>query len=117
MSNNKTEAKTVADFPELVKQWHPTKNSEIKPQMISFGSTKRVWWKCQEGPDHEWKTRVAHRTLSKSGCPFCAGKKVSVTNSLASLYPDLAKEWHPKKNENLTPEKIVAGSAKSMVEM
>src|SRR5262249_45365491 len=46
-----------------------------------------------------------------SGCPFCAGNKVSVTNSLAALFPEIAAEWHPTKNGNLTPDHIVAGSA------
>ena len=27
-------------------------------------------------------------------CPFCSNKKVSVTNSLAQVFPELAKEWH-----------------------
>ena len=44
------------------------------------------------------------------GCPFCAGKKPSVTNSLTSLYPEIAKEWHPERNGTLTPGQVVAGS-------
>ena len=34
--------KTIADYPELVAQWHPTKNGELKPENISFGSHKKV---------------------------------------------------------------------------
>jgi hypothetical protein len=34
--------------------------------------------------------------------------------SLAETHPDLAKEWHPDKNENLTPEGFTAGSKKKV---
>ena len=74
--------KTIVDFPELVKQWHPTKNGTIKPEEITAGSHKKYWWKCPEGPDHEWEALVYTRTRKqKSGCPFCSGFRASVTNS------------------------------------
>jgi hypothetical protein len=38
--------------------------------------------------------------------------KISASNSLASLNPKLAKEWHPTKNGNLTPNQIGIGSGK-----
>lgn len=37
---------------------------------------------------------------------------VNKQNSLSVLFPDIAKEWHPKKNGNLTPESITAYSGK-----
>jgi hypothetical protein len=40
----------------LAKQWHPTKNNELTPFDVSKGSDKKVWWKCEKGKDHEWKT-------------------------------------------------------------
>lgn len=102
--------KTVADFPELVKQWHPTKNGEIKPNQISYGSTIKIWWICERGPDHEWEASVNNRTSKGRGCPFCSGKRVSLTNSLATLFPEIAKEWHPTKNGSLKPEQVVSGT-------
>lgn len=69
-----------------------------------------VWWKCQKGPDHEWRTRVVERSLGGKGCPFCAGQKLSVTNSLATRFPDLIEEWHPTKNGQRTPQSVVAGT-------
>jgi hypothetical protein len=105
--------KSVADYPQLVKEWHPTKNRPLTPSKVTAGSEKHVWWKCPEGPDHEWQARVADRSRGR-GCPFCAGKKVSVTNSLATLFPELANEWHPTKNGTLTPDKVTAGSHKKV---
>src|SRR5262249_34116749 len=59
-----------------------------------------------------WQAALGHRTRGRRGCPYCAGQKVSVTNSLASVYPSIADEWHPTKNGDLTPDKVVAGSNK-----
>src|SRR5262249_17330451 len=91
--------------PDLAAQWHPTKNGELTPDMVSAGSGKNVWWKCPNGPDHEWQIKVQSRTREGSGCPCCDGVKVSITNSLASLFPQLASQWHPTKNVPLTPDK------------
>jgi hypothetical protein len=53
-------------------------------------------------------TRTFHP--EPTGCPYCSNKKVSKTNSLAALYPELATQWHPTKNGDLTPDQVVAGS-------
>jgi hypothetical protein len=95
--------------PQLAGQWHPTKNGEITPDMVKKGSKNKAWWQCPNGPDHEWEASIEKRVRG-NGCPCCAGQRVSVTNSLASLYPDLAKQWHPTENGSLTPEQVVAGS-------
>ncbi len=35
-------------------------------------------------------------------------------NDLATLYPKLAKEWHPSKNGDLTPESVLPNSNKKV---
>ncbi len=116
MSEKKPKSKSISDFPELVKEWHPTKNGDLKPESVSFGSKEDIWWKCLEGPDHEWLTKPNYRTGGKkiTGCPFCAGKKVSVTNSLAINFPEIAKEWHPTKNLGKTPDEVLMKSSKEI---
>ncbi len=101
----------ASQYPELAAQWHPTKNGELTPDQVVATTHKKLWWKCPEGPDHEWLTTGASR-VAGTGCPACAGQQVSVTNSLASQYPDLAAQWHPTKNGDLTPDQVVAGSHK-----
>ncbi|MES9772475.1 zinc-ribbon domain-containing protein [Priestia megaterium] len=91
-------------------EWHPTKNSELTPQHITAGSSKKVWWQCEY--EHEWETTPYHRTRNKSGCPYCAGQRATEENNLAIKYPTLAKEWHPTKNDSLKPCNIVPGSNK-----
>jgi hypothetical protein len=101
----------ISEYPELVAQWHPARNGALRSEDLSYGSGRRVWWKCAEGPDHEWEASPNNRTSGRSGCPFCAGRAASVTNSLAR-YPELVGQWHPVKNGDLKPERVVAGSSR-----
>ena len=41
---------------------------------------------------------------------LCAGKRISVTNSLVSLYPEIADEFHSTKNGSLKVEEVFANS-------
>ena len=100
----------MARAPELARQWHPTKNGDLRPRDIYFGSDRVVSWKCPAGADHEWQTKVHRRARGMAGCPFCAGKRVSAGNSLAARFPAAAAEWHPTKNGRLTPHDVTAGS-------
>jgi len=33
-------------FPDVAKQWHPTKNGSKKPEDYRPGSHIKVWWLC-----------------------------------------------------------------------
>ncbi len=83
---------------------------KTRPKLVSRKQLK-VWWKCPKGPDHEWDARIKDR-VKGNGCPCCAGRKLSVTNSLSALLPQIAKQWHPTKNKGRLPEQILAGSNK-----
>ena len=96
---------------EISKEWHPTKNSKLKPEDVTPSSNKEVWWKCEK--NHEWKTMIANRTNNRN-CPFCSGKKVSKEINFKILFPEIAKEWHPTKNKNLKPEDVTKGTPKKV---
>lgn len=98
------------NFSEIAKEWHPTKNGDLKPEHVLPGSHKKIWWKCRKG--HEYYTTISHRALRNQGCSYCANKKVGYGNDLETQFPEIAKEWHPTKNGNLLPSKIVYGSVK-----
>jgi hypothetical protein len=91
--------------PELAKEWHLTKNGSLTPNDFTSGSNKKVWWKCDKGVDHEWQEVIYERTQG-NGCTICSGRKIVQSNSLATLHPELAKEWHPTKNGNVTPNDV-----------
>ena len=98
--------------PELSQQWHPTKNGVLKPSDVTLNCTKKIWWLGNCG--HEWEVSVAHRAQG-TGCPICAGKKVlKGYNDFATAYPELAKEWHPTKNGDLTADKVTPKSNKKI---
>ena len=97
--------------PELAKQWHPAKNMELTPSDVTTGSAKKVWWQCEKG--HEWEATISNRGNGK-GCPFCSGNRVCVDNCLQTLNPELAKQWHPIKNGDLTPSDVTTGSNKNV---
>ena len=100
-------------YPELVKQWHPTKNGDLRPCDVTKSMHKDVWWQCEKG--HEWKTRILTRTKHGSGCPVCAGKTIiSGKNDLQSNFPEIAKEWHPTLNGDLTPNDIMQFSNRTV---
>ena len=104
----------LALFPHLVEEWDYIKNKNLSPHEITPNSNKSVWWRCDKGTDHEWKAQVVSRTAGGTGCPVCAGKKVTPSNSLKVLNPDLSKEWHIELNGELTPDMITEGSRKKV---
>jgi len=101
----------LGKYPKLSKQWHPTKNLSIKPDMVKPNTNKKFWWQCEKG--HEWQANVNSRTRGV-GCPYCSGKRACVDNCLQTLNPNVAKEWHPTKNGNLTPSNVTIGSGKKV---
>lgn len=91
---------------DLLRSWHTLKNGELSPLKISRMSNRKVWWTCDKG--HEWQAVVANRSgKNKTGCPFCAGKKATETNNLATRFPQLLAEWNVEKNKTIRPEDLL----------
>ena len=63
--------------PDVAKEWHPTKNGDLLPTQITYGSNKRFWWQCKVC-GNEWQTSVANRVAGK-GCPICSKRKQGVS--------------------------------------
>lgn len=62
----------VTFYPEVVTEWHPTKNGDLQPEKMTVNSDKKVWWNCATGKsDHEWEASIKNRTQRQSGCPHC----------------------------------------------
>lgn len=47
-------------FPDIATEWHPYKNTELKPSSITAYSKKKVWWLCSRG--HSYEQTVERRT-------------------------------------------------------
>ena len=106
----------LEEMPELAAQWHPARNGDLTPDQVSPSSCKKVWWQLgyddeRTGKhfDFEWQEKIRARAILGYGCPYLSGQQVwSGFNDLSTLYPDVAREWHPTKNGDLTPSQVTA---------
>ena len=75
--------------PKLAKQWHPTKNGDLKPEDFSSKSHFKVWWlcpnTCKEGCKHEWESIISSRTKG-NGCSYCSINKLKVRKAIKGSY-------------------------------
>jgi len=110
MRENLTQYCVSYDREDLLGQWHTEKNGDLSPDSVSYGSQKMIWWRCEHG--HEWQSPPYSRVGRSSGCPYCAGKRLAPGRDLQTLYPDIARQWHPVKNGVFTPEQVQPGSHK-----
>jgi hypothetical protein len=98
--------------PSLTQEWHPTRNGNLMPYMVTTFSSKKVWWLGSCG--HEWEQTVSSRTARFNKCPFCCNQKILAGfNDLATTHPKLVSEWHPTKNKT-TPYTVTYGSNRSL---
>jgi len=102
--------KYLKDNKELMKEYLYSKNENINLNKITIGSNIKIWWKCSKG--HEWQDSVCHRTSGRN-CPYCSSQRVlKGYNDLATISPNLVKEWNYKKNEPVTPYDVFPNSNK-----
>lgn len=100
--------------PELFYEWDFEKNDELGLDVyrVTKGSHKVTWWNCFKcGSPYD--KQIAERVKGQN-CPYCRGLRVNHTNSLASLNPKLASEWHPILNGDLTPHDVTYKSKKKV---
>lgn len=98
--------------PQLASEWNYEKNIGL-PEDYFPSSHKDVWWRCSKG--HEWKSKIHNRNINNTGCPYCTGRlPIQGINDLETLYPDVAKEWHPTKNGDLKPSEVLQQANKKV---
>ena len=92
-------------FPEFAQHWDQDAvdaskeggravhgGKQLTPQLeVATLFNLRLPWRCPVADDHVWITSLQQRQKNAE-CPCCANKKVSVTNSLATLRPELAAQ-------------------------
>ena len=62
--------------PRLASQWHPTKNGDLKPEQVTSGSRRKVWWLLPYDDkkngihyNFEWQASISNRARG-ANCPF-----------------------------------------------
>ena len=93
--------------PDVAAWWDYEKNGDLKPEDYTETCDKKVYWKCPEG--HSFQRRIRDQITYKS-CSQCKRAK----NSLAKVNPQLALEWHPTLNGDLTPGDVAPHSDKKV---
>ena len=86
--------------PRFAAQWDYELNTPSRnPQETAVKKLRKVKvaWVCPVAPDHKWWATLPQRQRNPY-CPCCADKQISVTNSLATVYPEIAEEFHPTLN-------------------
>lgn len=98
-------------YPELAKEWHQTKNGNLKPSMVKPHSGHLVWWKCSKC-GNEFEMTVDHVT-NGSGCPICAKQKQintyrkNVVDKRGHLDDEkLLLDWDYEKNSGINPSNL-----------
>ena len=112
--------------PELATEWHLTKNGGLKPEDMTAGSRKKVWWqmsyddkKTGKHFDFEWRAEILHRA-NGTGCPYLTGNKVwKGFNDLETYCKenerlDILSQWDYEKNGSLNPSDVFARSSKKV---
>lgn len=97
--------------PLLAEEWLHGRNGGMTPDSLTPGSGFMAWWKCSKC-QNEWRAQVAGRTGRGDGCPGCSGNMlVKGVNDIATVRPELVKDWHSERNAPLTPSDITRSSA------
>lgn len=76
-------------YPQITKEWHPTKNGDLSPYEITKNNSKKVWWlgECK----HEWEAVISSRTSLNTNCPFCSSiSLLKGFNDIWTTNPELA---------------------------
>ena len=98
----------ASKHPELLKEWD-YQNNNVSPDEITYGSGKKVWWKCTKC-GQRWESAPMIRSKG-IGCPVCASKViVEGINDLVTTCPTLVKTWNYKKNK-IKPTEVSRGSS------
>jgi len=115
--------KTFAEHPKA-QYWHPTKNGNIIPNNVSYGSAKKCWFKCpNEKCLHDFITDPNHVTALKNPtwCPYCcqAPKKLCIEDDCKICHErsfashSMSSLWHQENNGDITPRNIFINSNKT----
>ena len=94
---------------ELAAQWDAVKNAPLRPEEVTPGSHRKVWWRCRKG--HSWQAEIKSRHSGR-GCPVCAGRTAPGITDLKTVAPAAAVRWDPELNGSDTPDRVSAGSSR-----
>ena len=83
-------------FPQIAKEWHPSKNKDLKPENHTHGSNKKIYWSCTKG--HTYLAAIKERTRkNNTGCPFCAPQtskpEIRILSECMSIFKEVISRY------------------------
>lgn len=98
-----------------IKLWYRLNNKPYELISDKYeGNDKHLQWQCFKEDCGEMFDMCWHNIQNDYGCPFCANQKVYLGNCLVTKNPELAKEFHPTKNGDLTVYDFTVSSGKEV---
>lgn len=84
-------------------------------EYIEDRADEKLLWQCLNPECEEIFESSWGDIRGGNNCGKCSGKQVGFKNCLATKNPELAKEWHPTLNGDLTPYDFTSGSSTNKV--
>lgn len=84
-------------YPEVEQIWNYDKNYPLRPEHFKPYSNFKVWFTCEQG--HTTLTQINSKTKGH-GCKVCQGQVATEEHNLELLFPEIAKEWNYKLNND-----------------
>jgi len=98
-----------------IKLWCKLNNKSFELLSDTYeGNSKKLKWKCLKEDCREIFEKSWNSIYANQNCGYCAGKQVGLSNCLATKNPQLASEWHPTLNGDLTPYDVTYSSHKEV---
>ena len=99
----KKDKRYVSDNARFMAEWDWDKNNALglSPNRITFGSTKKVYWKCDKG--HSWY--VSPNSRRNSGCPICNIERHTSFPEQALLFY-VRKYWYAESRYKLNRKEL-----------
>lgn len=107
--------------PVAADMWaYDLNDPSLSPDTISFGSDKKVYFRCLENKNHVFLKKVSKMTSSRdghnTGCIYCGpNAKIAFPGEtdLITVCPKAKNMWDFERNINLDPKQILPKSNKS----
>jgi rubrerythrin len=91
-------------YPELLRFLDPDGNVGFDPFTVAPTKRISVDFRCEHG--HRYERSLLSLVRNEGRCKKCAGQVATEDNNLAVFFPEIAAEWHPTRNHDLTPRGV-----------
>lgn len=108
----------LEEYAELAAMWAYDLNGELTPDKVTSGSSKKVYWRCQDNEKHVFKRpinkMISYRTKEVTGCIYCS-KNAKIPfpgeNDFLTVVPEARVMWD-WENNTLEPTQLLPYSNK-----